>query len=70
MSGRKLTVDWKHTAEELYAHDSNTPNTQIARRFQALFLRLGFRRKAPRPMAARADAALQTQGKQGGFARR
>ena len=30
MSGRKLTVDEKHTAEELYAHDSNTPNTQIA----------------------------------------
>ncbi len=35
MSGRKLTVDWKHTAEELYAHYNNTPNTQIARRFQA-----------------------------------
>jgi len=38
MSGRKLTVDWKHTAEELYAHDNNTPDTQIARRFQALAL--------------------------------
>jgi hypothetical protein len=38
MSGRKLTVDWKHTAEELYAHYNNTPNTQIARRFQALAL--------------------------------
>jgi len=38
MSGRKLTVDEKHTAEELYAHDNNTPNTQIARRFQALAL--------------------------------
>ena len=36
MSGRKLTVDWKHTAEELYAHYNRTPNTQIARRFQAL----------------------------------
>ena len=29
-------VNWKHTAEELYAHSNNTPNTQIARRFQAL----------------------------------
>ncbi len=38
MSGRKLTVDWKHTAEELYAHYNNTPNTQIAQRFQALAL--------------------------------
>ena len=38
MSGRKLTVDWKHTAEELYAHSNHTPNTQIARRFQALAL--------------------------------
>jgi transposase len=38
MSGRKLTVDEKHTAEELYAHYNNTPNTQIARRFQALAL--------------------------------
>jgi transposase len=167
MSGRKLTVDWKHTAEELYAHYNNTPNTQIARRFQALallrrgrtlketaeivgvsirtvqkwltwyrtggldeltrrtrggnripvrplltpdqqaqllqhaatqgfrtlreaaawcretlgvelserqvqrlFHRLGFRRKIPRPMAVRADAALQAQWKKGGFARR
>jgi transposase len=167
MSGRKLTVDWKHTAEELYAHYNNTPNTQIARRFQALallrrgrtlketaaivgvsirtvqkwltwyrtgeldeltrrtrggnripvrplltpdqqarliqhaatqgfrtlreaaawcretlgvelserqvqrlFHRLGVRRKIPRPMAVRADAALQAQWKKGGFARR
>jgi len=38
MSGRKLTVDWKHTVEELYAYYNNTPNTQIARRFQALAL--------------------------------
>ena len=38
MSGRKLTVDWKHTAEELYAYYNNTPNTQIAQRFQALAL--------------------------------
>ena len=38
MSGRKLTMNWKHTAEELYAHYNNTPNTQIARRFQALAL--------------------------------
>jgi transposase len=46
MSGRKLTVDWKHTAEELYAHYNNTPNTQIARRFQALtLLRRGRTRK-------------------------
>jgi transposase len=168
MSGRKLTVDEKHTAEELYAYDNNTPNTQIARRFQALallqrgrtlketaaivgvsiravqkwltwyrtgglddtitrrtrggnripvrplltpdqqaqriqhattqgfrtlreavawcrealgvelserpmrrvFEQLGFKRKVPRPMAVRADAALQAQGKQGGLARR
>jgi len=33
-----------------------------------LFHRLGFRRKVPRPMAVRADAALQAQC--GGFARR
>jgi transposase len=167
MRGRKLTVDWKHTAEELYAHYNNTPNTQIARRFQALallrrgrtlketaeivgvsirtvqkwltwyrtggldeltrrtrggnripvrplltpdqqaqllqhaatqgfrtlreaaawcrkalgvelserqvqrlFHRLGVRRKVPRPMAVRADAALQAQWKKGGLARR
>jgi hypothetical protein len=38
MSGRKLTVDEKHTAEELYAYYNNTPNPQIARRFQALAL--------------------------------
>jgi hypothetical protein len=30
----------------------------------------GFKRKIPRPMAVRADAALQAQGKQGGLARR
>jgi len=38
MSGRKLQVDWKHTAEELYARYKNKPNTHIARRFQALAL--------------------------------
>jgi hypothetical protein len=38
MSGRKLIVDWKHTADELYARYKNEPNTQIARRFQALAL--------------------------------
>jgi transposase len=31
---------------------------------------LEFTRKAPRPMAVRADAALPAQGKQGGFTRR
>ena len=31
-------MDWKHTAEELYAHYNNTPNTHIAKRFQALAL--------------------------------
>jgi transposase len=31
---------------------------------------LEFTRKVPRPMAVRADAALQAQGKQGGFTRR
>ena len=40
------------------------------RQVQRLFHRLGFRRKVPRPMAVRADAALQAQGKKGGFARR
>jgi len=40
------------------------------RPMRRLFHRLGVRRKIPRPMAARADAALQAQGKQGGFARR
>jgi len=30
-----------------------------------LFRRLGFRRKAPRPMAVRADAAVQAQWKKG-----
>ena len=38
MRGRKLIVDWKHTAEELYARYKNKPNTHIARRFQALAL--------------------------------
>jgi len=38
MSGRKLTVDWKHTADELYARYQQQPNTHIARRFQALAL--------------------------------
>jgi transposase len=38
------------------------------RQVQRLFHRLGFRRKVPRPMAVRADAALQAQC--GGFARR
>jgi transposase len=40
------------------------------RQVQRLFHRLGVRRKVPRPMAVRADAALPAQGKQGGFARR
>ena len=40
------------------------------RQMQRLFHRLGFRRKVPRPMAVRADAALQAQWKKGGFARR
>jgi len=40
------------------------------RQVQRLFHRLGFRRKIPRPMAVRADAALQAQWKKGGFARR
>jgi transposase len=167
MRGRKLTVDWKHTAEELYAHYKQERNIHIAKRLQALFLlrcgtptrqvarivgvsrmsihkwltwyrtggldeltrrtrggnratprsrltsdqqaqllqhaatqgfrtlreaaawcretlgvelserqmqrlfhRLGVRRKIPRPMAVRADAALQAQWKKGGFARR
>jgi hypothetical protein len=38
MSGRKLIVDWKHTADELYARYKHEPNTHIARRFQALAL--------------------------------
>jgi transposase len=38
------------------------------RQMQRLFHRLGFRRKIPRPMAVRADAALQAQCR--GFARR
>jgi transposase len=160
-------VDWKHTADELYARYKHEPNTHIARRFQALallrrgktlketaaivgvclravqkwlawyrtdgvdalahrrrggnrrpvrplltpnqqaqlvhhaatqgfrtlreavvwsqrelgvvlsesqmrrlFRRLGFRRKAPRPMAVGADAAVQAQWKKGGLARR
>ena len=167
MRGRKLIVDWKHTAEELYARYKQERNLHIAKRLQALFLlrrgtptrqvarivgvsrmsihkwrtgsrtggrdaltrrtregnripvrplltpdqqaqriphattqgfrtlreeaawcrealgvelserpmrrlfhRLGVRRKVPRAMAVRADAALQTQGKQGGVARR
>jgi transposase len=167
MSGRKLTVDEKHTAEKLYARDKHDRNRHIAKRLQALVLlrrgtptrqvarivgvsrmsihkwltwyrtggldeltrrtrggnripvrplltpdqqaqriqhattqgfrtlreaaawcrealgvelserqvqrlfhRLGVRRKVPRPMAARADAALQAQWKKGGFARR
>jgi transposase len=167
MSGRKLTVDEKHTAEKLYARDKHERNLHIAKRLQALallrrgtptrqvarivgvsrmsihkwrtgshtggldeltrrtrggnripvrprltpdqqaqriqhaatqgfrtlreaaawcretlgvelserpmrrlFHRLGVRRKVPRPMAVRADAALPAQGKQGGFARR
>jgi transposase len=167
MSGRKLTVDEKHTAEKLYAHYKHERNLHIAKRLQALVLlrrgtptrkvtrivgvsrmsihkwrtgshtgglnkitrrtrggnripvrplltpdqqaqriphaatqgfrtlreaaawcrealgvelserpmqrlfhRLGVRRKIPRPMAVRADAALQAQGKQGGLARR
>jgi transposase len=166
MRGRKLIVDWKHTAEELYARYKQERNTHIAKRLQALFLlrrgtptrqvalivgvsrmsihkwltwyrtggldeltrrtrggnratprsrltpdqqaqllqhaatqgfrtlreaaawcretlgvelserqvqrlfhRLGFRRKVPRPMAVRADAALQAQWKKGGLAR-
>jgi hypothetical protein len=167
MRGRKLIVDWKHTAEELYARYKQERNIHIAKRLQALFLlrrgtptrqvalivgvsrmsihkwltgyrtggrdeltrrtrggnrspvrplltpdqqaqliphaatqgfrtlreaaawcretlgvelserpmrrvveQLGFKRKAPRPMAVRADAALQAQWKQGGLARR
>jgi len=167
MRGRKLTVDWKHTAEELYARYKQERNLHIAKRLQALFLlrrgiptrqvalivgvsrmsihkwltwyrtggldeltrrtrggnratprsqltpdqqarliqhaatqgfrtlreavvwcrevlgvglsepqmrrlfhRLGVRRKVPRSMAVRADAALQAQWKQGGLARR
>jgi transposase len=38
MSGRKLIVGWKHTAEQLYARYKNEPNTQFARCFQALAL--------------------------------
>ena len=38
MRGRKLTVDWKHTAEELYAHYKQERNIHIAKRLQALFL--------------------------------
>lgn len=167
MRGRKLAVDEKHTAEELYARDKHERNRHIAKRLQALALlrrgtpirqvarivgvsrmsihkwrtgsrtggldeltrrtrggnripvrplltpdqqaqriphaatqgfrtlreaaawcrealgvelserpmrrvveQLGFTRKAPRPMAVRADAALQAQGKQGGVTRR
>jgi hypothetical protein len=38
MRGRKLTVDWKHTAEELYARDKHERNRHIAKRLQALVL--------------------------------
>ena len=38
MRGRKLIVDWKHTAEELYARYKQERNTHIAKRLQALFL--------------------------------
>ena len=44
MRGRKLTVDWKHTAEELYARDKHERNRHIAKRLQALFL---LRRSTP-----------------------
>ena len=40
------------------------------RQRRRVFERLGFMRKVPRPMAVRADAALQAQWKKGGFARR
>jgi len=38
MRGRKLTVDWKHTAEELHASYKQERNIHIAKRLQALFL--------------------------------
>ena len=38
MLGRKLAVDWKHTAEELYARDKHERNLHIAKRLQALVL--------------------------------
>jgi len=38
MRGRKLTVDEKHTAEELYARYKHERNLHIAKRLQALFL--------------------------------
>jgi len=38
MLGRKLAVDWKHTAEELYARDKHERNRHIAKRLQALVL--------------------------------
>ena len=38
MRGRKLTVDWKHTAEELHARYKQERNIHIAKRLQALFL--------------------------------
>jgi transposase len=40
------------------------------RPMRRVFEQLGFKRKVSRPMAVRADAALQAQGKQGGFTRR
>ena len=36
MRGRKLIVDWKHTAEELYARNKHERNLHIAKRLQAL----------------------------------
>ena len=50
MSGRKLTVDWKHTAEELYARYKQERNIHIAKRLQALFL---LRRGTPTRQVAR-----------------
>lgn len=40
------------------------------RQIRRLFRQLGFRRKAPRPIATGADAAVQAQWKKGGSARR
>ena len=59
------------TLREAAAWCRETLGVELSERpMQRLFHRLGVRRKIPRPMAARADAALQAQGKQGGFARR
>ena len=38
MRGRKLIVDWIHTAEVLHARYKQERNTHIAKRLQALFL--------------------------------